>query len=68
VKDGKNGYIVPRNKVNPISDKVLLLLKDQETARRMGQLNLNTVRNKADCDKNYIILENLYNEMAGIGN
>ena len=64
VKDGENGYVVPRNKVKPISDKVILLLNDQETAKKMGQLNLKIAQEKADWDKNYLVLENIYREMV----
>ena len=64
VTDGENGYVVPRKKVKPISDKVLLLLNDQESAKRMGKLNLKIAREKADWDKNYLVLENIYREMT----
>ena len=64
VADGENGYVVPRKKVKPISDKVLLLLNDQDSAKKMGKLNLKIAQEKADWDKNYLVLENIYREMA----
>lgn len=64
VTDGENGYVVPRKKVKPISDKVLLLLNDQDSAKKMGKLNLKIAQEKADWDKNYLVLENIYKEMA----
>ena len=64
VADGENGYVVPRKKVKPISDKVLLLLNDQDSAKKMGKLNLKIARERADWDKNYLVLENIYREMA----
>ena len=66
VEDGKNGYIVPRNKVNPISDKVLLLLNNQATAKNFGQINRNIAIEKADWDKNYLVLESIYQEIDEI--
>tara|TARA_B100000315_G_C14136002_1_gene389154 strand:+ start:19 stop:504 length:486 start_codon:yes stop_codon:yes gene_type:complete len=64
VKDGENGYIVPRKKVKPISEKILYLLNDKTTSDRMGKLNSNIVRERADWDKNYLLLEAVYQEMA----
>jgi L-malate glycosyltransferase len=64
VTDGENGYVVPRKKVKPISDKVLLLLNDQDSAKKMGKLNLEIAQEKADWDKNYLVLENIYREMT----
>lgn len=64
VKDGENGYVVPRKKVKPISDKVLLLLKDQDSAKKMGELNLKIANEKADWDKNYLIVESIYHKMT----
>ena len=66
VEDGKNGYIVPRNKVIPISDKVLLLLNNQATAKNFGQINRNIAIEKADWDKNYLVLESIYQEIDEI--
>jgi glycosyltransferase involved in cell wall biosynthesis len=63
VTDGENGYLVPRNKVNPISDKVLLLLNDHDTAKRFGQINRNIAIEKADWDKNYLVLESIYKDI-----
>lgn len=64
VTDGENGYVVPRKKVKPISDKVLLLLNDQDSAKKMGKLNLEIAQEKADWDKNYLVLENIYREIT----
>jgi glycosyltransferase involved in cell wall biosynthesis len=64
VKDGENGYVVPRNKVKPISDKIILLLKDKQTAQRMGKSNFCIAQEKADWDKNYLKLEKIYRDMT----
>ena len=40
-------------------DKVLLLLKDQDSAKKMGELNLKIANEKADWDKNYLSEEHM---------
>ncbi len=64
VQDGSNGYIVPRNKVKPISEKILILLKNKDTALKMGELNLNIANEKADWNKNFLKLEKIYEDMS----
>ena len=63
VKNGENGYIVPRKKVNPISDRVTTLLIDEVKSERMGELNLKIARERANWEKNYLLLENIYQAM-----
>ena len=66
VKDGINGYLVPRGKVNPISEKILALLNDRVLAEKMGKKNVSIVNERADLEKNYpkfdIIYQNLVKE------
>ena len=66
VKDGENGYVVPRNKVNPISEKILKLFNDLNTARKMGEINLQIAKERADWNKNFLKLERIYNNMSNI--
>lgn len=37
VRDGETGYIIPPNDLDALTDRVRVLLKDPERARRMGQ-------------------------------
>ena len=66
VKDGINGYLVPRGKVNPISEKILALSNDRVLAEKMGKKNVSIVNELADLEKNYpkfdIIYQNLVKE------
>ena len=64
VKDGENGYIVPRKKVPPISEKVITLLNNPSQAQRMGEINLGIARERADWNINFSLLENIYREMT----
>ena len=68
VQNGYNGYIVPCNKVKPISEKILILLKNKDTASNMGEINLNIVNEKADWNKNYLKLEGIYKKISNINN
>ena len=66
VKDGINGYLVPRGKVNPISEKILTLLNDKSLAETMGSLNLSIAKERANSKNNFnnfdIIYQNLVKE------
>jgi glycosyltransferase involved in cell wall biosynthesis len=63
VKDGINGYLVPRGKVSPISEKILTLLNDKGLAETMGSLNLSIAKERANSKNNFnnfdIIYQNL---------
>ena len=63
VQDGVNGYVIPKNKVNPISEKILTLFKDTDTASKMGKINLEIANDKADWEKNYLTLNKIYEQM-----
>ena len=63
VKDGINGYLVPRGKVNPISEKILALLNDRVLAEKMGKKNLSIVNERADLEKNYLKFDIIYEKM-----
>jgi len=66
VKDGINGYLVPRGKVSPISEKILTLLNDKGLAETMGSLNLSIAKERANSKNNFnnfdIIYQNLVKE------
>jgi len=64
VKDGVNGYLVPRGKVNPISEKVLALLNDRALAEKMGKKNVNIVNERADLEKNYQKFDSIYDQIV----
>ena len=63
VKDGINGYLVPRGKVNPISEKILALLNDRVLAEKMGKKNVSIVNERADLEKNYPKFDIIYEKM-----
>ena len=64
IQDGVNGFLVPRKKVNPISEKILILLNDQALAVKMGSKNLDIAHTRADLEKNYPKFESIYQQMV----
>ena len=64
VKDGVNGFIVPRKKVNPISEKVLALINDRALAEKMGKMNVSIVNERADLEKNYPKFDGIYDQIV----
>jgi glycosyltransferase involved in cell wall biosynthesis len=63
VKDGENGFFVPRRNVERIADRIVEILQNEPLARRMGELNLKIAYERADWDKNYATLEGMYSEL-----
>ena len=68
VQNGFNGYIVPRNRVKPISEKILTLIKDKDTASKMGKINLQIAKERADWNNNFLKLEKIYEDLSIINN
>ena len=64
MQDGVNGYVIPKNKVNPISEKILTLFKDTDTASKMRKINQEIASDKADWEKNYLTLNKIYEQMS----
>jgi len=64
VKDGENGSIVPRRDSEILADKIITILKNEDTRRKMGHKNIEIVRERADWNKNFEIIENVYREVA----
>jgi glycosyltransferase involved in cell wall biosynthesis len=64
IQDGINGFIVPRSKVNPISDKINNLLSDKSLAEKMGKLNYNIAVEKGNRDINFSKLEKTYQDLT----
>ena len=64
VKDGDNGYIVPRKDKNQLIEAFIALSNDIQLQERMGGHNLQIARERADWDKNFSKLEDVYNRLV----
>ena len=60
IEDGINGYVIPAQDSKILAQKILNLAKDDNLRKRMAELNFQKAREKADWDKNFIKLEEMY--------
>lgn len=64
VQDGVNGLIVPRRDVKQIAARLIELIGNETVQRRMGARNLEIARKRADWNKNFDILEGIYQTLV----
>lgn len=60
VKNGFNGFIVPRKDSKEIAKKITCLLADRDLRRKMGQRNVAVAQERANWNKNFEKLEKIY--------
>lgn len=63
VKDGVNGYIVPRKNSKVLAERLIGLLNNVTLRKEMGQRNLQIARERADWERNIDILEGIYESL-----
>lgn len=66
VKDADNGYVVRRCDAKALADKIVQLLKDNKLREKMGKKNIAIVKEKANWDKNFEIIEKVYKHLEGV--
>jgi glycosyltransferase involved in cell wall biosynthesis len=64
VKDGINGYIVPRGNSKVLAERLIELLQDPTRRREMGQRNLQIAKERADWERNFDVLEGIYADLV----
>jgi glycosyltransferase involved in cell wall biosynthesis len=60
VEDGINGYIVPRRNFTVLAERLIELLQNPMKRKKMGQHNLQIARERADWERNFDVLEGIY--------
>lgn len=60
VQDGVNGLVVPRKSIKQLSEKISCLLRNEDLAREMGKRNFEIAQERANWDKNFKQLEEIY--------
>jgi glycosyltransferase involved in cell wall biosynthesis len=60
VADGENGLVVPRKSVEELAEAIIHLLKNEDIAIEMGKKNLEIAKERADWNKNFRKLEEIY--------
>ena len=63
IRDGYNGFLVPKKNSHQVYKKLNLLLNDHDLREKFGRRNLEITKNRADWDKNFEKLECMYNEL-----
>ncbi|MCX5815366.1 MAG: glycosyltransferase family 4 protein [Proteobacteria bacterium] len=64
VRDGVNGFIVPRRNVEQIATCLIGLLQDKDLQQEMGTRNLALARERADWERNFDTLEGIYERLV----
>ena len=64
ITDGENGYLVPIQNSKILAKRLLGLLNNKSLRRKMGIRNQKITQEKADWDKNFTKLEELYMELV----
>jgi len=60
VQDGVNGLVVPRKNIKQLSEKISYLLQNGDLAYKMGKKNFEIAQERANWDKNFKKLEEIY--------
>ena len=60
VQDGVNGLVVPRKNIKQLAEKISYLLRNGDLAREMGKRNFEIAQERANWDKNFKQLEEMY--------
>ena len=64
VSNGKNGFIVPFRDSNEVAKRVIQILNNPKLLSEMRKNTLILADKKADWDKNYEVLEEVYNDIV----
>ncbi len=64
IEHGVNGYIVPRKDETRLAEALVKLLESPQPQKEMGERNLQVARERADWDKNFNILEDVYKSLV----
>jgi glycosyltransferase involved in cell wall biosynthesis len=65
VEDGINGLVVPRQSSERLAEAIITLLQDEQRAQNMGKNNLKIALERADWDRNFAKLEEIYRRLVG---
>lgn len=63
VKDGYNGYVVPKKNVDILADRIIQLAKNISIRQKMSKENLNIAQERLNWDKNFDKLEGMYTKL-----
>lgn len=64
VKDGENGYLIPVKSPRILAERICLLLKNEKTRARMGELSRRIVQQRAEHRTEMRKMEKLYEDLV----
>ena len=64
VEDGTNGYIFPKGNSDALAERLIALLTDESLRQEMGKRNLQIARERADWERNFDKLEDIYRNLT----
>ncbi len=64
VKDGENGFIVPRKNSKVLAEKLIELLNDDDMRKEFGRKNLMIAKERANWDDNFMKLVYIYDKLC----
>ena len=65
VDDGRSGWLVNENDHDALAERMIELLEDEETWRRMGRAAREDVEEKFEQSKQISVLEGVYRDLSG---
>ena len=64
VKNGYNGLVCLKRNPEELAEKILFLIKNEKSRKKMGEINYNIAKEKADWKKNFSKLEEIYLKLS----
>ena len=64
IDNGINGYIITRKDSSVLAERIIKLLNNENLQQEMGQRNLQIAKERADWEKNFDILEGIYQNLV----
>ena len=64
IEDRVNGFIVPKKDSSVLADRLIKLLNNKNLQQEMGRRNLAIAIERADWEKNFDILEDIYRNLV----
>jgi glycosyltransferase involved in cell wall biosynthesis len=64
VKNGMNGFLFSKGDFKALAEKIIYLLRDEDTRRRFGVINRKYVEKEGNYEKEMTKMEKLYKELV----
>jgi glycosyltransferase involved in cell wall biosynthesis len=65
IKNQMNGFLFPKKDFKILADRIIYLLRNEDTRKKFSAVNMQIVKDRADYEKEMSKMEDLYKELAG---